>query len=226
MHREDQVEEHDSFAQVAISRPTCNPGITLYGSSAWHRSYVTLRITRSKKIRNLNNTWYLPTESLIELNLTANQFAQLVAGMGDSSGVPATIRKIGNKYAEPCPQEHERQRFVDEFRQDMRDVVSKLDQDMEHIKELMKKPTLSKADREVIMNAYGSVRQQLGENTPYVAECFDEFMEHSETEAINEFESHIGSKLQSMGLDQLRGALELQFGKQHTELLDEGSNQE
>src|SRR6185312_8767541 len=109
-----QVEEHESYGVVGFNRVTGNPG-SLFGSSINHSNFIRLRISRAAREWHLSTYWYRDREQLIELDLSAAQFADLITSMNVGVGVPCTLRYVGTDRMAECPSHDQRAKHNDDF---------------------------------------------------------------------------------------------------------------
>jgi hypothetical protein len=188
----------------------------LFGSSISHNHTIRFRIKTASKERGLNTDWYYGDKELIEIEMSQNQFAELITSMNMGDGVPVTIRRVNGKSMENCPEENKRQLFEKEFDQKMkglRNKLSKLTSDAKQI--LNEKKSLTKADRETILNQISMLEQEIGSNTPFVLSMFNEQMDKTVTEAKGEVEAFVQNKITSLGIEGLKAeTLMLQEGRE------------
>lgn len=95
------LETHPSYCQITASR--VSGSTVLYGSDFDHQHYVTLSIHRSQRRRNLNNDWYHSGKELIEIKMSADQWANFVSSMNYGSGTPCTLNYFNNEVIPAIP---------------------------------------------------------------------------------------------------------------------------
>jgi hypothetical protein len=204
---------HESYGMAGFFRTT-GGNTNLFGSSIKHNHTIRFRIKTASKERGLNMDWYYGDKELIEIEMSQNQFAELITSMNMGDGVPVTIRRLNGKGVEDCPEENKRQLFEKEFDQKMRGLknrLSKLTTDAKQI--LNEKKSLTKADRETILNQIAMLEQEIGSNTPFVLSMFNEQMDKTVTEAKGEVEAFVQNKITSLGIEGLKAeTLMLQDG--------------
>ena len=85
--------EHPAFGAVILNRTSGQK--FLFGSNFDHQHYITLRIRKNVLHRDLHTDWYHPTTDLIEINMSADQWATLLTSMNMGEGVPCTLNYVG-----------------------------------------------------------------------------------------------------------------------------------
>jgi len=197
-------ETHESYGLVGVSRRTGDPG-PLFGSSIRHGNYVALTVRRAEKNRDLHRHWYFGHESLIQVEMSNTQFAEMITSMNIGDGVPCTIRYIENKRMENPPETQQRQIFEDEFKADVQKVGGKISSAIENAKMLLStKGTIKKADKQRIIGLLESVAQDINSNMPFVETQFNNAMDKSVHEAKGEIEGFIQNKITSLGIEAIR----------------------
>lgn len=87
----DGTESHESWIMLAPSKVSATPGERLFDSEITHSRYVTVRVLRCERRRELNRDWKHGTEVLMELAMSHAQWGAFVSSFGEGSGVPATL---------------------------------------------------------------------------------------------------------------------------------------
>ena len=121
--KETHYEDH-SMVMVSLHNVSAT-GIPLFGSAVKHRNVVALSISKASVKRNLSSDWFHSEEEIIEVFLSATQFADLLCKM-NTSGTPATLHWYEGKYYE-YPEIYEKaQQFKDETEESLKDTLSAL----------------------------------------------------------------------------------------------------
>ena len=199
----EETEEHESYAMVQFSRRHGDPG-RLFGSSLKsHESHVTLKVARAKRIHSLGyDRFHAGTRGdIVELDLSAAQFAELLTTMNVGSGVPCTLRYIeGKRIQDPPDMKLEVEKVQDSFKQDMKDLAEKCDKDVADVTALLEKKSLNKADREEILKKFYMVMMQVKQNVPFMLEQFEEATGKVVTHAKAEVDAFMTHNVMSEGL--------------------------
>lgn len=196
-------ESHPSYGMIGISRVTGSDN-SLFGSSIKHGTVIRIRIRPAHYKRDLcNDRHYSKEKSIVEVDLSPTQFAEFITSMNMGEGVPCTIRQL-NGQSGPAPKfQSKREQFVDEFKEHTDRVEDKLDDLLGFAQTLKDKASVSKADRQQLLNMINQVRQDIRADLPFVADQFNEQMEKTVHEAKGEFEAFIAQRVQEVGLDNL-----------------------
>ena len=127
------TESHESYGMVEISRYTCNPPQNFFGSSVRHHSGISLRIHKAIKRRSLAEDRYFAQGTIIEVDMSAAQFADMVCSPNIVYGVPCTLRFLAmpegvplGKPLAPCPEESVRQRIQEDFEEKMEAMTKEM----------------------------------------------------------------------------------------------------
>jgi len=195
---------HESYGLVGVSRRTGDPG-NLFGSSIRHHNYVALTIKRAKDNRDLHRNWYYGYESLIQIEMSNTQFAEMITSMNMGDGVPCTIRHVEQERMEDPPGISQRQVFEDEFKADVQKVGNKISSAVNEIGTILSdKRNVKVSDRKKILGLLESIAQDINSNMPFVQTQFNEAIERTTLEAKGEVEAFVTNKITSLGIESLR----------------------
>ncbi len=87
---EDGNEQHESWITVAASQVQ-STGCRLFDSEITHRHYITVRVCRCSRSRDLNHDWIHSERQLMEFAMSQAQWGAFVSSFGQGNGVPATL---------------------------------------------------------------------------------------------------------------------------------------
>lgn len=200
-------EEHESYGMLGFSRVSGGHS-NLFGSSIKHQQTIRMVLKHAVKERGLNRDWYYGKKQIVEVEMSQNQFAELITSMNVGDGVPVTIRWLNGKSMENCPEENKRELFEKEFEDRMIELnerLGKLTEDAERI--LNEKSAPKKSDKELILKQLQSFRQELSSNIPFVASQFNEQMDKTVAEAKGEVEAFVMNKVHSLGIEGLKAEM-------------------
>lgn len=204
---EEEKEEHPSFGMVSFSRRTGNPG-RLFGSSLrTHESYVTLAVKTAVRIHSHGHDRYYggTRGDLVEVDLSASQFAELLTTMNVGLGVPCTIRWVNEKRVPSPPEEIELEadKVRSTFKKDMGKIGAKIEVERKKVQEILSKKSLSQADRKSIVDIFNTMTMNVVSNIPFMLEQFEEAAERVVQSAKAEVDSFVTSNVIAAGLRSL-----------------------
>jgi hypothetical protein len=195
---------HPSYGLARFTRGNSSRGIPLFGSSIQNKHTITFEIFRAEHKRDLSNDWFQPKEDLIKIEMSQNQFAELITNMNHGVGLPVTIRHINLEYYPEPPFIGKADLFKGEFENKMHNYSVNMKKGLEKtIDILSNKTTIGKGDRELILNEISSVFSTLENGIPFTNSQFIEAIEKTVTEAKSEIEAFVENKIRSAGLEAL-----------------------
>jgi len=202
-------EEHESFGMVSIGR--IQGGRHLFGSSIeQHGTFFRLSITQASVKHSLSRDWYHGNlKTLIEIDLSPAQFAEMITSLNMGGGVPCTINSILHERMEdPPPGERtEAEKIQKTFRLKMKTLVGFLKEKVETTRTLLDKKTLSKDDKKEIIWAVEKALQEIQSNAPFVLESFQEASEKVSATVKAEIEAFMALSLHKLGVESLQNRL-------------------
>lgn len=199
---------HPSYVLVGISRIQGGIG-RLFGSSLpKHDTAVRLRVTPAVREHSLGRDWYFPetVKPFIEVDLSANQFAEMITSMNMGSGVTGTLRYLEGlgTVADP-PDDHklEAEKVRDSYRRDVRKLATEAKGARAKVAGILDKKSLSKADREAILEQFVKFEQHVTSNAPFMMESFEEAAEKVVVAAKAEIDAFVTHNVMAEGIRSL-----------------------
>lgn len=218
-------EEHESFGMIGFVRSQ-GGGQPLFGSHVPASSYfkLTIRPAVVEHDRNGEDRYYADRQDLIEVEMSALQFAELMTGIGQGYGVPCTITHVLGERLEPSPKvESETIHIQNTFQRKAQGVVDSLRDKSAKVKEILAKPSLSKADRGAIESVLQSTITEVSQNLPFMVKIFQEATAKTTHTAKAEVEAFIALSLRQLGLNSLKDRV---LGSADTKVLELGAGDE
>lgn len=202
-----EKETHESYGMLGFYRTQGTP-VNLFGSSIKHQHTIRMTLKKAAKGRSLNRDWYYGEEEIVEVEMSQNQFAELITSLNVGDGVPVTIRRLNGKHMAECPEESKRELFEKEFESKMIALSSKLKMLTEETERILNdKSAPKKADKELILKQIKMLQQEIESNIPFVASQFNEQMDKTVTEAKAEVEAFVMNKVHSLGIEGLKSEM-------------------
>lgn len=92
--QEDGSETHESWVRLTTSKPSSTPGARLFDSEIRHQHFISVKVERTERRRDLKRDWFYNTKILMKLEMSQAQWGAFVSSFGDGGGVPATLRYL------------------------------------------------------------------------------------------------------------------------------------
>lgn len=183
--------EHESYGMILFSRTMNGRSCQLFGSSlASHHSTIRMTVQRGVHEHDLHADRFYGKGGLplIEVEMSAAQFAEAITSMNMGSGVPCTLRCVNQKDVEDPPDQlTEAQRVKANFADDVRDMVAEMKKRRVEIECLTDRlPAKSKQQLKIALDV---MVQQLASNVPFVVEQFNEATDRITTSAKHDIEA-------------------------------------
>lgn len=202
---DDKEESHESFAMLGFSRQQSSHGVVLHGSDLKHNTIIEMQLKHSTKKRGLSHDWYHASERIATVQMSQNQFSELITSMNMGDGVPVTLTysEKDGKMAAP-----EFSSIVDTHRDDFHQQTKDVAKDAKDLLAAMKKilsgsGTVKKTDREELINHVEKVVREIGANMPYMEKSFAEAMDSVVTDAKGTIEAFYQHRVIETGLEAL-----------------------
>ena len=195
MSRDEKWDKHPSYGHVQFSRVSIGGGLNrkhrLFGSAIDnHGTTVMLRVVEAERTHRHGTDWTHGTGTmLVEAELSAAQFAELLTTMNVGTGVPCTIRFRQDTGITPDPPDLETEvdRSRETFKARMVGVGATIRPHLEKIAALTER--LPNKTRIEVEREIGQVLQEIERNLPFFAEQFRETTEQVTVAAKAEIEA-------------------------------------
>ena len=196
-----EIKKHPSYAMIDIGRTTgrCDD---LFGTSIEHNSTIRLRIKRADHQRHLNHDWYHSYENLIEVEMSALQWAEAITNM-NGSGTPCTLRYYNKDVIVGEKIDNKRVQIDKEFDDRVKSINKDVNKLINEATTILNSKTIKASDRNQLTNLLNRISQDLNQNIPFIKEQFTEQMDKTVSEAKCEVESFVAQKIHSLGLESL-----------------------
>ncbi len=174
-------QEHPSFGLISFGKVSGRDHC--FGASGYYGQLIRMTIstaTLEKKGDTYDTTIY-PLKQVIEVEMTAVQFAQAISVIGGE--VPCTIVWRDGKRLPPPPELTTRRELIEEdFRRHQEALAAECDQFVEQAKTLQAKAHIGKGDRDNFVKLAESLRAQIKNSQPHIASKFTELVQDMLTE--------------------------------------------
>lgn len=191
---------HPSYGTLLFSRSIIGGKKTLFGSSIQHDNTISMTLHHASIERGLNRDWIHGDKVIVEVEMSYSQFAEAITSMNMGTGVPVTIRWTEKDGAiPPCDFVSKRDQFEDEFKKQRETAIRISEELIQEVTELFnQKGTLKKADKEEILRKLNMLKMDIGVNTDFIVQQFNEQMDKTVMEAKGEIEAFYQNKINTI----------------------------
>lgn len=205
MKDETTKEKHQSYGMIQFSR--VSGAGRLFGSPlAMHFGTIRVRIANGHRVHDHRNDYYRADDQIVEVELSAAQFAEAITCMNIGDGVPCTLvwlKGIGRVEDVPNTEESEMSRTQDAFKRKFVGVVDAVKTRGKNIAELMKKDRLTKDDRAKVNELVDYIVREVAVNAPWWIEQFQEATDKVAQKAKSEIAAMFEHAIRQAGLKHL-----------------------
>lgn len=201
---------HPSWGMIGFSRMHRSGGAEaskqLFGSRLHdHPTTIRLTVKRAERSHDLGKDWIHGTQELIEVELSAAQFADLLTSLNVGDGVPCTIRWY-NGHVEPMPAEDTE---VHRTREYFNNTLGKIGDRLRSLSDkannmLTAKGTLTVEQRKAIASDIRMLIQEVEKDIPFCADSFRQVTTKMAAEAKAEVEAFTTTALTRLGFESLK----------------------
>jgi len=206
-------EEHESYGMLGFSRTSVNPPIALFGSSIKHGNIICMIVKEAKISRNYQKNWIHGGKNLIEIEMSASQFAEAISSMNIGDGIPVTVKYVkgDEQKREPPPEKDFKKTAQGELKSEMKEIGERIEELSKDAKEILeRKGTQIKAgEKEKLLRDIMFLLQEVRSNIPFAHECFQEAVDKTVTEAKVEIDTCFTTMREKIGQKALDGKIEI-----------------
>lgn len=203
VERDEEVERHPSYGMIGIYRTTGGGKRRLFGSSiADHQHTIHIRLVQAERRHGLGRDWYYGSKQLVDIELSAMQFAEFVTTPNTGNGVPCTIRYLPGKDL-PSPPDNvkiEVDKVQDSFKKDIKNIEKKLENLATKVNDTLDKKNLGVKDRDSIRTDIAMLIQKITSDLPFMVGQFAEATEKITNTAKAEIEAFTTNAVLRAGL--------------------------
>lgn len=203
---------HPSFAMVRFSRVTSSPpGIKLFGSELPSQAFINLKVVEAEKVWNLSQEWYHGGKVLLDLNLSASQFAELLTSMNVGSGVPATLSYVHGKGNIPdfIDEQTLPEQIKEDIKADAKSVIDEVKAFRADVTKLLGESKITRKAADALLERANRMEMTVSSNMPFVIDQYVEAVDKVTATGKAEVESFMMHAVTKMGLKSLNQAVKL-----------------
>lgn len=207
---------HESYGMLAFSRCQGSSG-RLFGSALpKNNMFIQMRLKKGVRYHSLSHDRFMGKETIVEVSLSAVQFAELLTSMNMGDGVPCTIKYMADpvphsfrELDEPPPMTTEAEEVELGFKEDLKDLGELLASHVREANKILAKSTITKADRDTLRRMFERSAMEVRSNMPFVLRSFQESVKKMSAAAKAEVDAFMTHGLVSLGLSALAEGKEL-----------------
>lgn len=195
----DEAEIHESYGVLSFSRVTTSPPASLFGSSIKHGNIIQMTVKTAERRRDYQRDWIMGKERLIEVSMSASQFADVITSMNIGDGVPVTIEYVKGdvwdekkrQYRANPPEMDFKTKAQGELKAEMGEIAERIDELSKDAKEILERKgkPISASEKEKLLKDLLYLAQEVRSNIPFAHECFTRAVEKTVTEAKSEVDA-------------------------------------
>jgi hypothetical protein len=201
-------EQHESYGLIGLSRVSGHR--RLFGSSVEHGHFISLSIRRGKRMAGEHGERFRADTRvpIVEVDMTAAQFAELITSFNVGDGIPCTISHVEGVHMDPVPDGAGSELSVmhDHFRSEIAETVTTLKAAEVSLAAVLAKKSITKADRDEIAIIVRRAVRLLDDSAPFVVERFGENVEKMAAKGKSEVEAYLTMLVLQAGLATISGA--------------------
>lgn len=189
---------HESYGQVALTKCSSN-GVGLFGSDIKHESTIRFTVSKSELTREFSEDRYYPYESIVEIEMSANQFSELLTSP-NTTGVPCTITRLGNEFIDYKPPYLDGKYSImsSELESEVRHIESLVNQLSSLLDKVDSKEKLSDYTKKNLKTINDSLKQSVKSNLPFVMRQVRKELDNSVSDALASIEHTKQVKLEGL----------------------------
>lgn len=177
MKEHEKTFKHESYGMIGYSRVSHNMATTrLFGSAIdKHTTTIRIRISTAKRRHSLSVDWFIPQQQIVDVELSASQFAEFLTTGNMGDGVPCTIRHLnGHRMENPPAELVEAAEVREGFTSKCRTLGTRVATMSKAVNEILAGPKIGKTEKEKIRRAVECIVTEVGHNLPFVLDQFHE----------------------------------------------------
>lgn len=202
-------ETHPSWGMVQFVRRECGGPNRLFASSLpKHGTTIALKIMHAVRHHETGRDWYVGDHAvpeIVEVELSAAQFAALLTTMNVGDGVPCTLRYVHGERMPDVPEDPgETGRVRQSVADDFKGIVTKLEDLLGKATDVLAQKTIKAGDRKDLLETLRRIRQDIESNLPFMVKQFEEATEKITTAAKAEVDAFVTTAATRLGIERLR----------------------
>jgi hypothetical protein len=203
IEKDGDCETHPSWGLVGLYRTSGGGKRRLFGSAlSDHQHTMHLRVARAERKHDLGSDRTYARREIIDIEMSAAQFAEMITTPNVGSGVPCTIRYVEQERIPdpPVDDDQEVDRIKGAFKDDMKTLAAKLLALTELVEDTLDKKSIGVKDKDAIRNRIAMIVQEVSSNMPFMLSQFAAATDKVKAAAKAEVEAFMTTAVQRAGL--------------------------
>lgn len=190
---------HETFGKISISKYSGRG--EFFGSDLVHNGGINIEISGASVERKVGREWIHSENLKIRVQMSHNQYIDMITSGMNTDGVPCTIIHDGTKFLDRIPHA---KNTKEDFKRDFNKTNEQL---LLRIEELQSKLSgnIGKRKLEELKHDLSIIKNHLESNIPFVMNSFTEEMEQVVTEAKHSISNYMEHKVRTLGLEAIKG---------------------
>lgn len=190
-----------NIGKISVSRSYGGGSDRFVGSPVPSDTAITIKIQQAEKFSDeFRKEEFYGKANIVEVEMTPNQWAELITTLNHGSGTPCTIKYVGGERIE---QTYQTESVLDYYENRIQTDFKKASQEYESLFEeardvLDNKKNITKADREIIRKAYTRISRFVGDSAPFLQKLFKEDIEEQAIDAAITFKNDMESIIKTL----------------------------
>lgn len=194
MSDEKLPKEHPSYVCVEVARVS-GGDFKLFGSDVPHNHKISLRIKPAERSDVPGQTHTSGMASIVELEMSYQQFGRLMSSTNLGAGVPATLRRMDGELVEKPPSADRGEKYKIKAEKKVDEVTDRLDALENEIRDVLDPEEggyVNKGDRKQLLKKVEKIRTEIESNLPYLLQSLQEQIEKTVAEARSDIDAYTG----------------------------------
>lgn len=206
MMNKSDIRNDRNIGIINVTRGYGSSSNRFVGSTVPSDTTITISIRNAEKFSDkFSKETFYGKENIVEVEMTPNQWAELITTINYGSGTPCTVTMIGNEripqtYETESVFEYHNSKLQSDFEQKTTEFKTLF---AEALDILDNKKTITKSDRDTIARAYRNVERFFGDSAPFMQKLFKEDLERHTVDAAIAFKHDMDAVIKSLAKAQL-----------------------
>lgn len=200
-------DRHPAFGMISFLRIQTGGKRRLFGSALeMHPTSILMRVKHASREHHMGRDWFFADKGIVEVELSAAQFAELITSMNMGDGVPCTLRYVEGKEMPSIPVDDkmEKERVVDQFKANMEHLLTDLRKKKVEVDRILeKKGALTKDERSKIDSVMQQTISFVNDRAPFMMDQFSEAADRLVVSAKMEAEAFVRKRIESLGMQSI-----------------------